>query len=227
MLRESGHRFYPVMGSIMLAIVLAGFGLAAIDRGQNPLELPLLFHLHAAAFLSWYALFIVQASLIRKDHRTLHIKLGTFSPVVVTVMMVTGILMVRHTLEQGVSPIPNIRIEQFVAFPTADLAGLGTFYTLALLRRSDGAFHKRAMLLTLIAIIDPAAARCGIALGFPPLPLLVSLGLIGALIWHDRKMLGRVHAITWFGLAWILLRPAFVFGFAATDFWMRMIAGIV
>ncbi len=224
---ESGHRFYPIMGAVMLLLVIIGFGSAALERGTNPLELPLIVHLHGVIFLSWFGLFIVQASLIGRDRRALHMRLGKFSPILLFLMLLTAIPMVGDTLKRGVSPIPNISIEQFAASPISDLTGLVLFYSLALVRRSDAAFHKRAMLLALVAIMDPATARIGIAFGVPPLPLLASLGLIGALIWHDRRVFGRVQAITWFGLCWILLRPAFVFGFAATDLWTGMVAGLV
>ncbi len=223
---DTGHRFYPLMGAVMLILVILGFGSAALARGQNPLDLPLLYHLHGVIFIAWFVLFIVQASLIGRDHRSLHIALGKFSLVVVALMLVTGVLMAGDALERGVSAIPGVSIEQFVAFPISDLTGLVVFYTLAIARRADAVFHKRAMLLALVAIMDPATARCGIVWGFPPFPLVASLALIGALIWHDRRVLGRVHGLTWFGLFWIFLRPAFVFGFAATDLWIDLIAGL-
>jgi len=218
----SGNSFYKVMGVILLAIVISGFGSLALLRGLSPLELPLLFHLHAIIYLTWFGLFIYQASLIGSNNRALHMTLGKLSVAIVIIMLITAAVMAKGTYGRGISPIPNISIEQFMAFPVFDLAGLVVFYTLALANRSNAEFHKRAMLLTSIAILDPASSRIGFALSFPPTPLVVSLLLLGAIIWHDRKVLSRVHFITWFGLAWVFLRLGFVFGFGSTDLWSDM-----
>lgn len=226
MLSIFGNRFYLVMGVVLLALVILGFGAAAIARGQNPFELPVLFHLHGISYLLWFSSFIFQAALIGKDNKSMHMTLGKLSPVLVLVLLVTGWLMAGGSFERGISPIPDISIQQFMAFPVFDLIGLAVFYGLAIAKRGDAEFHKRAMLLALIAIIDPATARIGLTIGFPPFPLLASIVLLGAIIWHDRQILKYVHIITWFGLAWIFLRLAFVFGFAATDIWTAIAEGL-
>lgn len=214
----TGNRFYRVMGFVLLGLVIAGFGLAAIIRGQNPFDLALIFHFHGIIYLCWFVLFIVQVSLIG-NNKALHMKLGKMSLVIVTLMLVTGWLMARGSFERGISPIPGISIQQFMAFPFFDLLGLLVFYGLGLARRFDADFHKRAMLLSLIAIIDPATARIGISMGFEPFPLVASVLLVGAVIWHDRAISNRVHMITWLGFAWIFIRVAFVFGVASSNLW--------
>ena len=214
----TGNRFYRVMGFVLFGLVIAGFGFAAILRGQNPFELTLIFHLHGIVYLCWFVLFIVQVSLIG-NNKALHMSLGKLSLVIVALMLITGWLMARGSFERGVSPIPDMSIQQFMAFPLFDLLGLLVFYSLGLLRRFNADFHKRAMLLSLIAIIDPAVARIGISIGFAPFPLVASLLLVGAVIWHDRAISNRVHMITWFGFAWIFIRVAFVFGIASSKLW--------
>lgn len=218
----SGNRFYKIMGVVLLSLVIVGFGSAAIDRGQSPLELPMLFHLHGIVYLGWFSLFILQVSLIGNGNRALHMNLGKLSVTLVLAMLVTGWLMAKGSYERGISPIPNISIQQFMAFPFFDLIGLVVFYSLALIKRLDAEFHKRAMLLALVAIIDPAAARIGIVIGVPPFPLVASLLLIGAVMWHDRKVLSRIHAVTWFAFVWVFLRLAFVFGLAASEVWAEI-----
>jgi hypothetical protein len=218
----TGNQFYKGMGVLLLALVITGFGSAAIVRGQTPFELPMLYHLHGISYLIWFSFFIFQASLIGKDKRQLHMTIGKISPVVILAMLVTGWMMARMSFERGVSPIPDISIQQFTAFPFFDLLGLLVFYVLAIVKRTDAEFHKRAMLLGLIAIMDPATARIGLSIGFPPFPLIASLLLLGAVIWHDRKVLNRVHLLTWFGLLWVFLRLGFVFGFATTEIWVQI-----
>ena len=41
----TGNQFYKGMGVLLLALVITGFGSAAIVRGQTPFELPMLYHL--------------------------------------------------------------------------------------------------------------------------------------------------------------------------------------
>lgn len=217
-----GNRFYKAMGVLMLALVICGFGMAAIDNDLNPLQLPALFHLHAFAYLAWFSLYIYQASLIGRDNRALHITLGKCSVLLVLVMLVTGWFMTKGSFAKGVSSVPGINVHQFISFPLFDLLGLIVFYGLALLQRSDAEFHKRAMLLALVAIMSPALARLGIAIGFPPFSVVANVFLVGAVIWHDRKVLGRVHMITWLGFSWIFIRLAFLFGVAATETWAEI-----
>jgi hypothetical protein len=217
----TGNRFYRVMGLVLLGLVISGFGIAAILRGQSPFELSLIFHLHAIVYLCWFALFIIQVSLITSN-KALHIRLGKLSLVIVTLMLVTGWLMAKGSFVRGVSPIPGMSIQQFMAFPFFDLLGLVVFYGLGLARRFDADFHKRAMLLSLIAIIDPAVARIGINIGFAPFPLVASLLLVGAVIWHDRTTSNRVHMITWFGFSWVFIRVGFVFGVASSNSWANV-----
>lgn len=218
----NGNRFYLSMGLIMLGLVILGFGSAAFVRAQNPLEMPLLFHIHGVTYLAWFCLFILQVSIIGKANRALHMKLGAASPIVVAAMLVTGWMMAAASYFRGTSPIPDISIQQFMAFPFFDLVGLIIFYGFALAKRADADFHKRAMLMALVSILDPATARIGLVVGFPPFPLLVSLILIGLVIWHDRRMLERVHIVTWCALVWVFLRLGFVFGFGATDTWATL-----
>lgn len=214
-----GNRFYQKMGFILLGLVLMGFGSAAIVRGNNPLTLPLLFHVHALTYLAWFGLFILQASLIGNGKRGLHKVLGMTSPILVIAMVISGWMMAMSSYNRGISPIPDISIQQFMAFPFFDLVGLVVFYGLALLNRANAEFHKRAMLLALVAIMDPATARMGIIIGIPPFPLLASLILVGSVMWHDRRVLQGIHVVTWIAFAWIFLRLGFVFGFGATDTW--------
>ena len=218
----TGNRFYQGMGLLLLGIVVIGFGLAALVRQQSPFDLPISFHIHGVVYLAWFGLFIFQASLIGNNNKALHRKLGQLSIILVIAMVVMGWIMAQSSFNRGVSPIPGISIQQFMAFPVFDLFGLLVFYSLALFQRFDAEFHKRAMLFASIAIMDPATARIGEAIGFAPFPIIASLLLVLAVIWHDRKVLSRVHLITWFGLLWVFLRLGFVFGFAATDKWANI-----
>ena len=215
-------RFYLKMGLLLLALVVLGFGSAAIERGSNPADLPLIYHLHGLSYLLWFSLFIFQSSLINNRNYALHKKLGYASPLVLGSMLVTGIVVATASYERGTSPVPGTSIQQFLAFPLADLLGLTVFYAMGVITRGKALFHKHCMLMACIAIMDPALARFSFSLGFAPLAILLHAGLVGLVIFHDRRTDGKVHPVTWMGLAFVILRIVFIFGLAATPVWASL-----
>ena len=76
----AGNRFFITIGLILFAFVCLGFGSAAIERSQNPIELPMLYHIHGVSYLLWFTLFATQAALISKENKRLHMTLGKWSP---------------------------------------------------------------------------------------------------------------------------------------------------
>lgn len=213
------NRFYFKMGLLLLALVIAGFGSAAVMRGSNPAELPLIYHLHGLSYLLWFSLFILQANLIGKANYALHKKLGYASMLVFASMVVSAILVTTASYERGTSPVPGTSMQQFLAFPVQDILGLMFFYTMGVLTRGKALLHKHCMLMACIAIMDPALARMSFFLGFPPLTTLLHVGLVGLVIFHDRRTAGKVHPVTWMGLAFVILRVVFIFTVAATPGW--------
>ncbi len=223
---HSGSRFYFNMGLLLLGLVILGFGSASFATGLSPLEHPILFHFHGISYILWFSLFILQASLIAKRNVNLHMTMGYSSLMIFALMLVSGALMTAIPYERGISPIPDMKIQQFLVFPLIDLFGLILFYCIAFLNRKQALTHKHAMLMTGIAIMDPALARLAIVIGVPPLALLFHLLLIGLVIFHDRKTHSKVHWVTWLGLAYIILRPVCLMTLGATEGWSQFIDGI-
>jgi hypothetical protein len=219
-------KFYFNMGLLMLALVVAGFASAAVVRGSSPLELPTLFHVHGLVFIAWFLFFINQARLIGNHSYAQHKKLGLFSLVIVAAMLVTGTMMAGVSFQRGISPVPDTTIQQFMALPLADLFGLLLFYTLGVLNRGNGLFHKHCMLMAGISIMDPGIARIAIVIGFMPIAMLLHLGLVGIVMVHDRRTNGAIHVITWAGLAFVILRLVFIFTVGASSQWASLMDGI-
>ena len=220
------EKFYSKMGILLLALVIAGFGSMAIMRGVSPFELPLLFHLHGIIFILWYCLFIYQTNLINKQNYALHKKLGYTSILLVLAMLVTGFLMAAGSYARGTSPVPNMTVQNFLAFPLLDLFGLVFFYSIGVLNRKIPLAHKHAMLIMSIAMMDPALARLSFFIGFPPLALLLHILLIGIVIFYDRKSMGKVHYVTWLGLTYVIVRIIFIFTAASSEAWANMMNAI-
>lgn len=211
--------FYSGMGLLLLALVIVGFGVATILRGNAPLDFPLYIHVHAVTFMAWLVLYIYQVNLIGQKNYRLHRRLGYLSILIMSVMLITGVMMMNYAYHRGLSPIPNTNVQQFLMYPAMDLVGLLSFYVLGVVNKHKGVFHKHCMLLATIAIMDPALGRIAEVTHIPPLGLLLHFGLVGLVVLHDRKVAGSIHLITWLGLLFVLLRVAFLFSIGATDAW--------
>ncbi|MDT0595430.1 hypothetical protein [Glaciecola petra] len=213
------NRFYLQMGGLLLALVIVGFGTSMISQNRNLADFPVLFHIHALVYISWFSLFIFQAFLIGRPNHHLHKKLGYLSLLLVVSMLVTAFMMASHTFSNGVSPVPIMTLPQFLSLPILDGLGLFIFFTVAFLNRHNALAHKHSMLVACIVIMDPAIARLAMAIGIPPAALIIHLALIGLLITHDWRARSKVHLITWLGLAWLIFRVVFVFTMASSQMW--------
>jgi hypothetical protein len=100
---------------LLLALVILGFGLAALSRGTHPLDLPVLFHIDGLTYITWVVCF--SSSPYRQWNRGLHKKLSYSSVIVIAYMLVIGFMVATHSYEKGVLPT----VQQFVVFPVINL----------------------------------------------------------------------------------------------------------
>lgn len=138
-------------------------------------------------------------------------------------MLATAWLMASHSYEKGISPIPIFTLEQFLMFPLFDLVGIVTFYLLAICNTDKPQIHKHSMLICSIAIMDPALARLGAAIGIAPIAVLFHIGLVVLVIVHDRRSQKHIHFVTWMGLAYVIIRPVLTLTFGTTDTWASIV----
>ena len=223
---QKKNTFYFKMGLLLLGLVFLGFGSAMFTGGKSPFELPFVFHVHAFVYIAWFVLFILQTKLISQHNYSLHKNLGYSSVFIVLAMILTGLLMSASSFERGISPVPDTTIEQFMSFPLVDLSGLLIFYLLGVINRSNAIFHKHCMLVCSIAIMDPATARLAFSIGLPPLTLLIHIGLIVLVLIYDKRSAGKIHIITWLGLAFVILRLVFIFTVGGTEAWASLMNSV-
>ena len=223
---QKQNTFYFKMGMLLVVLVIAGFGSIMFKEDRSPFDLPFLFHIHAAVYISWFLLFILQTKLISNHNYNLHKKLGYSSIALVIGMLVTSFLMSATSYSRGTSPIPDTTIQQFMSLPLLDLVGLIVFYTLGVFNRSKAILHKHCMLICSIAIMDPALARFTLSLGVPPLAVLFHIGLIALVMTYDKRNAGTINVITWLGLAFVVLRSVFFFTVAGTESWASLMDAI-
>ena len=233
----SEHRFAPHHRwdrhgvQIILALVwlgvLMGFGHSvAAHVEHHGLDYPWIVHVHAAAFVAWLALFTVQMALIRGHRHALHKQLGLWGAGLAAFMVVIGPVtaIINGRLQYG-TPESN---PAFLAVSLSSITIFAALVAAALVLRSQGAAHKRLMLLGLLALSPAGFARwlggpiMGL-FGHNPLGMwcmlyLISTLLAGSIAAYDlvtrgqllkAYVLGALFSVALQGVSiWLLFSPA-------------------
>lgn len=221
--------FFMVMAWVMAATVFGGFGLN-LAMGRSSLSLPPIYHLHAAVFFGWTALYVTQNSLIYGQRVQLHRRLGKLAAVFVPLMFAVGIWLTLATLRLRGGP-PFFGQAEFLFVNMFHILAFTALAAWGLLRHANTDWHRRLLFGAMACVGAPGLAR------LLPLPLtvpytfivvfLVSLvfpliGMLADKLWH-----GRVHPAWW----WTLLLPvlALVLGeaVASTDWALAVAAEYV
>jgi hypothetical protein len=219
------RRFFAGMTVAALAVVFLGFAtsyyLWPITRPTHypagqPISpsLPLIVHLHAAAFSVWILLLVAQVSLVVRGRVAAHKRLGILAAWLLPLMVISGLLTAVRGARDGWNPGgPFPDALGFMIVGVADIAvftglsGAG----LALRHRAD--LHKRLMLLaTLGGLMWPAITRMPFVAGhFVPM-FALQAALVLAPAFRDLRQglrVGRVSLLLGLGiLATFPLRQA-------------------
>lgn len=205
MARRSPRVFYVGVSIALLLIVLAGFAppfTASMAAGG----LPPILHIHAAVFLGWTILLVVQSALISQGRFGVHRQLGVLGASLIPVMLVLGYMTAVFGARRGhpAWKIPGQLPPEghpfadslaFMTVPLGDLMLLAVFGAIAVWYRRRPQIHKRAMLLAGIGcMVPPAAGRIP---GIDPtmLTMLLLAGLLAACLIHDFRERGRLHPL--------------------------------
>lgn len=209
----SERRFFLIMALAIAVTVIAGFTLNAARSHWDFLSLPTQVHLHAAAFLAWILLYVVQNWLIVRGSITRHRPLGVLGACIAVVMVVLGIVTTVMAVHQhrvpGFFP-PGI----FLVLDVLGVIGFGILTAWAIALRKQAAWHKRLMLCGTILVMSPALGR------ILPMPLLGKFGplavfgsmalyVIAAMLF-DLKSRGRVHPAYWWGAGVLVVTQVLV-----------------
>lgn len=199
--------FFRTMGMFLALLVIAGFGFNIGGGWVSLAEFPVLIFVHAAVFMFWIGLFIVQPTLIGRNNLALHRRVG-WAGVVLALLMVwlgweASIDMMRRRTDFRDGVTLSIQMSTMAMF------ALLVFAAIALRRRSD--WHRRLMLCATIILTAPAVARL-MPLWLGPFTLLAILGILVGLmavgLTHDRRRHGRFHPAYWWGMAVLVLGTA-------------------
>ncbi len=161
--------FYPALTVAISATAFAGFAFTyfgpIIGNTYPPTGTAL--HVHGWSFFLWYLLFPFQAVLISRKRQALHMTIGRFSGALVTMMVLTGILVlsvrVAEAMREGEPMVWRLYgpliLSNLILFVSFYIAGL----RMAIKGRLEA--HKRLIIV---------ASAIGLGAGFFRLILFVS-----------------------------------------------------
>lgn len=190
---DADHLFFRRFSWALILLIFAGFGGRALtSREELPPAASILFP-HIGCIGGWYLLFAVQVSLIGRQRKGLHRRLGYLSLLLTIGVLWTGVAVA----------FANYRLKHdapLVFFNLLNLSQFAALYAAAVVLVRRPATHKRLMLFASIAMMPPALVRIIQAIGLPEVvTVALMLGLLVPVVRHDRTTLSRVHPSTWVG----------------------------
>lgn len=211
--RTRGDLMVTVVGTMMLAVLLAGFGrsfffLPLFGTSPPTAATEPIFYLHGAVFASWYVLLVAQVALVQQRNVRLHRRLGLVGLGLAVVIVLLGVyasLVAANRLPSGFIGVP-FPPQQFLIVPISDLVFFAAFVALAYAARTDRASHKRYMLLASLALLEAAMIRIPLTFGWDGLnfEIYLTLFILAVMLAWDIVTLRRPHLVTLIGGgAWI------------------------
>lgn len=195
-------RFFTVMAVVMSAIIVAGFTVN-LAMGRSSFAVPAIYHIHAAVFMAWIGLYLLQHLSASAGNWGLHARLGRLAYLWVPLMVATGTAVMIVVARRTGGPF-FFHVSEFLWSNIATLWCFGGLAGWALLRRRYTGWHRRLMLCAMAILTGPGLGR------LLPLPLMiphawsitVTLTMVFPVIGMiaDRRATGRVHPAYWWGL---------------------------
>jgi uncharacterized membrane protein YozB (DUF420 family) len=196
-------RFFFTMACLTTAIIVSGFSFNIV-MGRSSFALPWVYHFHGIVMMGGLALYVAQSSLILAGNVALHRRLGWVAVVWVPLMVFTGLLLTRISLQERGGP-PFFDKNQFLISNPLHLLGFGFMVAWAITVRRNTGWHRRLMLCGFAMLLGPGIGR------ILPNPLLIPyawyadavvppllFALIGILA--DRRRYGRAHPAWFWGI---------------------------
>jgi hypothetical protein len=217
-------RFYAHIALVLAALIFIAFSRTYYLRFLSDLPpLTQLVHLHGLVSTAWIALFVAQTRLVAAHRVDLHMKLGLVGVLLAVAMIVVGVLTVAAAAAGPGTRPSGLTQPQFSAIPMMSTLLFAIFLSLALWLRRRSDFHKRLMVLAVIAIIGPAVGRL-IAWGdLRMLAPIIQPGVVLALVaWclvFDWRRHHLVHPVFAYGGLALLLSWPFRQWLARSEFY--------
>ena len=204
---EVGRGFYLGLSLLMVAVVVGGFS-QTVPGDFTPPGIPLLLHVHGAAFTCWILLVVAQPALVVSGNVRRHRQLGYIGAALAAAMVVLAIaatvVAVRiHMMPPGFPPAVFLAMNVLVAICFGALVAAGVAM------RGRPEWHKRLMICAPCAILSPGLGRFLPMPAFGPAAPMVMFAvndvilLIGPVA--DLVVRRRLHPAYLYGVGAVLL----------------------
>ena len=218
------NRFYVTAALALAVLVFVGFARTYYLRPWFDVPpINLLLHLHSIAFTAWFVLFIIQTRLIAAQNYRTHMQLGIVGVVLAVLVFVFGAVTAIGSADAPRVRPMGMNSQQFVLVPLVGIAFFGGFVAAAIALRRRAQFHKRFMMLAMIAVLGPPIARL-IAVTqngeyFVPIQLGVPATFLAWCLVSDWVKYRIVHPVYAIGGSILLISLPVRFMFARTPAW--------
>jgi hypothetical protein len=200
------ERFFFLMACVMSATIVAGFA-TNLAMGRSTFAVPVVYHVHAAVFFSWVALFLTQNFFVASDRLALHRRLGWVSMIWVPLMVGMGFTIMITSMRRTGGPFFFDQNEFLIANSLQLLCFAGFVLTAVAQRRNTG-WHRRLMFMGMAILTGPGLGR------LLPMPLMmpnawrimvvVTMLFPVIMMIADKRRNGRVHPAWFWGVGIVL-----------------------
>lgn len=195
--------FFTKMAIAVSVLTVFGFAQFAARGIPDYANAPLHIYVHGIIYLGWLILYVVQSILAGRGSLALHSSLGWLGMVLMAAMVAVGCYAGIQSIARDHVP-PHYTAAYFLPLVQIAVISFAALVIAAVALRRDTQWHRRLMLGATVVLTDPALDRIvpGPLVGGENaqwIILAIQFALLGIVMLHDRKQLGRVHPAMWWG----------------------------
>jgi hypothetical protein len=226
--RSHSHAFFTLLPVAMFVAVFVGFAPTYyLKTAYGTPALPILYHVHGAAFTAWMLLLILQPALVASGRTPLHRQLGVAGGVLAAAMTVLAWFVAIDLGRRG-GGAPGVPPAGFTAVTLATVVIFPAFVGAALWWRQFPATHKRLMMIATMELLPAGVGRWpGVAdVGPPGFFGGADLALVALLV-YDRVTTGRFHRATVVGGTILVASQVIRVVLAFNEGWQAFARGLI
>lgn len=212
--------FFFTMSIFLSVIIIIGFWPSYfspfLERKEIFSSIPLnVIHIHAATFIGWFLLLIIQSVLVKMKNLKFHMILGKSTALWGFLIVSSGLVVATWSMYNAISGGRYKSIYPFLGELGVYLQIIffGFFLYWAYRKRFQADFHKRYILLASLSIMAPATDRMHHLIGLWSLEIML-LFFIAALIGYDLYTIKHIHKANRLGIVFLCISTFLIsFGF--------------